>query len=251
MVSNKVALSTRNLSKQFGSLTAVDNVSWSVDAGKTKAIIGPNGAGKSTFFNLLSGVLSPTSGEVEFKNGKITDEAEHKIAQRGLVKTYQKTNIYQESTVFENIRIAAQSNESTFDMWSRADKMTTVNDHTNAVLERVGLVTERDRIAGDLPHGLQRKIEIGIALATDPDVILFDEPIAGMSEDGRREILEVLQELSNDSSLTIVITEHDIDLIINLAEEITVLHQGSILTEGTPDQIIENEQVQKVYLGGE
>lgn len=250
-MSDSVVLRTRGLTKRFGSLAAVEDVSWSVESGKTKAIIGPNGAGKSTFFNLISGVLSPTDGEVEFNGEPITDAPEYRIASRGLVKTYQKTNIYEESTVFDNVRIAAQMKETTFNMWSKASDLTGVNERTERVLERVGLPDERDRIAGDLPHGLQRKIEIGIALATDPDVILFDEPIAGMSEDGRREILAVLQELSSDPSLTIVITEHDFDLIMNLAEEITVLHQGKILTEGSPEEIADNQQVQRVYLGGE
>lgn len=249
--SDSVVLSTQSLTKQFGSLVAVDDVTWSIESGKTKAIIGPNGAGKSTFFNLISGVIAPTEGGVEFKGTPIAGDPEYKIARRGLIKTYQKTNIYEESTVFDNVRIAAQMKETTFNMWSKASNLSEVNERAERVLERVGLTEERDQIAGDLPHGLQRKIEIGIALATDPDIILFDEPIAGMSEDGRREILTVLQELSQDPSLTIVITEHDFDLIMNLAEEITVLHQGAILTEGTPDEISENKQVQKVYLGGE
>jgi len=250
-MSDSVVLRTRGLTKQFGSLTAVDSVSWSVDSGTTKAIIGPNGAGKSTFFNLVSGVLSPTAGDVEFNGESIGGESEHDIARRGLVKTYQKTNIYEDSTVFENVRIAAQMKETTFNMWSKANDLDGVNERTNAVLERLGLDGERDRIASELPHGLQRKIEIGIALATDPDVLLFDEPIAGMSEDGRREMLSVLQELSDDPSLTIVITEHDFDFIMNIADEITVLHQGAVLTEGTPDDISDDEQVQRVYLGDE
>ncbi|MFC7157666.1 ABC transporter ATP-binding protein [Halomarina halobia] len=250
-MNDSVVLRTEDLTKRFGSLTAVDSVSWGIESGATKAIIGPNGAGKSTFFNLISGVLPPTSGEVEFHGERITGNPEYKIARRGLVKTHQTTNIYEESTVFDNVRIAAQTNRTTFNMWSKASDLTTVNDQTERVLERVGLTDERDRMAGELPHGLQRKIEIGIALATDPDVILFDEPIAGMSQDGRREMLTVLQELSNDPSLTTVITEHDFDIIMNLAEEITVLHQGAILTEGTPDEIAHNEQVQKVYLGGD
>lgn len=250
-MSNSVVLSTKNLTKQFGSLKAVEDVTWDVETGRTKAIIGPNGAGKSTFFNLLSGVLAPTSGDVMLKGDRITGDAEHEIVQRGLVKTYQQTNIYEESSVFENVRIAAQSSETTYNMWSKASALTEVNERTEAVLDRVGLQGDRDRIAGDLPHGLQRKIEIGIALATEPDVILLDEPIAGMSQDGRSEVLEVLRELSNDPSLTVVITEHDIDLIIDLAEVITVLHQGKILIEGTPDEIIEDREVQRVYLGGE
>lgn len=250
-MSDSVVLSTSGLTKQFGALKAVEDVSWNVKSGRTKAIIGPNGAGKSTLFNLLSGVLSPTSGDVTFRGELVTGEAEHKIARRGLVKTYQQTNIYDESTVFENIRIAAQSTETTFNMWSKANALTDVNERTEAVLERVGLKADRHRIAGDLPHGLQRKIEIGIALATEPDAILLDEPIAGMSQDGRREVLEVLRELSNDPSLTVVITEHDIDLIIDLAEVITVLHQGKVLVEGPPDKIIQDKEVQNVYLGGE
>lgn len=250
-MSDTVVLSTDGLTKKFGTLTAVNEVNWSVETGRTKAIIGPNGAGKSTFFNLLSGVLSPTSGEIEFKGENITGESEHEIAQRGLIKTYQKTNIYEESSVFENVRIAAQSIESTYNMWSKASNLTAVNKRTEAVLDRVGLSSDRDRMAGDLPHGLQRKIEIGIALATEPKVILLDEPIAGMSEDGRREVLSLLRNLSEDPSLTLVITEHDIDLIMDLAEIITVLHNGEVLFEGAPDEIVENEQVQKVYLGGE
>jgi branched-chain amino acid transport system ATP-binding protein len=248
---DSVVLETRDLTKQFGSLTAVDDVSWGVEAGKTKAIIGPNGAGKSTFFNVVSGVFPPTSGEMVFNGESITNKPEHEIASLGLVKTYQKSNIFEESTVFDNIRIAAQTNETTYNMWSKASDLTAVNERTEEVLERLGLSAERDRIADELPHGLQRKIEIGIALATEPDVILFDEPIAGMSEDGRQEMLSVLENLSSDPSLTIVITEHDFDLVMNLAEEITVLHQGSILTEGTPDEIAANDEVQRVYLGGE
>lgn len=247
--SDSAVLRTRDLTKRFGSLTAVDEVTWSVEPGETKAIIGPNGAGKSTFFNMLSGVFPPTSGEIEFSGESITGKQEHEIARLGLVKTYQKTNIFGESTVFENIRIAAQMNETTYDMWSKSSNLTSVNERTEAVLDRVGLSEERDRVAEELPHGLQRKIEVGIALATDPDVILFDEPIAGMSEDGRREILTVLEELSEDPSLTIVLTEHDFDLVMNFAEEITVLHQGSILTEGTPEEITSDEEVQRVYLG--
>jgi branched-chain amino acid transport system ATP-binding protein len=247
--SDSAILRTRDLTKRFGSLTAVDEVTWSVEPGETKAIIGPNGAGKSTFFNMLSGVFPPTSGEIEFSGESITEKQEHEIARLGLVKTYQKTNIFGESTVFENIRIAAQMNETTYNMWSKSSNMTAVNERAEAVLDRVGLSEERDRVAEELPHGLQRKIEVGIALATDPDVILFDEPIAGMSEDGRREILTVLEELSEDPSLTIVLTEHDFDLVMNFAEEITVLHQGSILTEGTPEEITGDEEVQRVYLG--
>jgi branched-chain amino acid transport system ATP-binding protein len=250
-MSDSVAISTANLTRRFGNLTAVDEVSWSVETGSTKAIIGPNGAGKSTFFDLLSGAREPTSGEVEFRGDRITDESEHEIAKRGLAKTYQQTNIYEESSVFENIRIAAQSNEATFNMWSKASELGDVNERAESVIERVGLESDRDRLASDLPHGLQRKIEIGIALATDPDVILFDEPIAGMSEDGRQEVLEVLQELSADPALTLVITEHDIDLIMEFAEEITVLHHGKIIIEGSPEEIIADEEVQSVYLGDE
>ncbi|WP_246988291.1 ABC transporter ATP-binding protein [Halorientalis marina] len=250
-MSDSAVLHTEDLTKKFGELVAVDGVSWSVDAGATKAIIGPNGAGKSTFFNLVSGVLSPTSGNVSFNGEPIASKKEHEIARLGLIKTFQQTNIYEESTVFENIRIAAQMKETTFNMWARADSLTSVTERTEEILSRLGLDAERDRTASDLPHGLQRKVEVGIALATEPDVILFDEPIAGMSEEGRHEMLEVLSEISADPSLTIVITEHDFDFIMDIADEVTVLHQGAVLTEGTPDEITKNDQVQEVYLGGE
>lgn len=249
-MSESEALKTENLTKRFGTLAAVDGVSWSVDPGTTKAIIGPNGAGKSTFFNLVSGVLPPTSGKVSFNGDSIANKQEHEIARLGLVKTFQKTNIYEESTVFENIRIAAQMKETTFNMWSRADNLSSVTEQTEEVLTRLDLNANRDQVASDLPHGLRRKVEVGIALATQPDIILFDEPIAGMSEDGRHEMLDVINELSSDPSLTIVITEHDFDFIMNLADEVTVFHQGEVLIEGSPEEIANNGQVQEVYLGG-
>lgn len=249
-MSKETVLEVDKLTKVFGSLRAVDEISWEVERGQTKAIIGPNGAGKSTFFNLVTGVLPVTSGQVYLRGEDVTGKAEYKIVRRGLVKTYQQTNIYTDVSVFENIRIASQMKTSTFNLWGKADNLTDVNDQTTKILSRIGLLDEQDRQAGDLAHGQQRKIEIGIALALKPDIILLDEPIAGMSEDGKREVLELLHELSNDPELTTVITEHDIDVIMDLADQITVLHQGQVLTEGLPDEIIEDDRVQDVYLGG-
>lgn len=242
-------LSTEEVTKRFGKLTALDGVTWGVEEGATKAIIGPNGAGKSTFFNVLSGVLSPTEGSVRYRDEDISDLSTAAIARRGVVKTYQITNVFEQATVFENIRIATQVNYTTYDLLSRAADHEEINQKTDRILERIRMEDLRNFEAETLSHGDQRKLEVGIALATDPDLILFDEPTAGMSPEETEATIDLLDELAEDDSLTIVLTEHDIDLILSVADEITVLHQGEIIEEGTPAEITDSEQVQEVYLG--
>jgi branched-chain amino acid transport system ATP-binding protein len=243
-------LSTEAVTKKFGSLTALNSISWGVETGSTKAIIGPNGAGKSTFFNVLSGVLSPTEGSVIYQGEDISGLSPAQIARRGIVKTYQITNVFEEASVFENIRIAAQVNHTTYDMLSRAADKEQINAEAERVLEQVQMTQLRETPAETLSHGDQRKLEVGIALATDPDLILFDEPTAGMSPEETEATTELIQRLASEESLTVVITEHDIDMILSIADDITVLHQGQIIKEGSPEEITGSERVQEVYLGG-
>jgi branched-chain amino acid transport system ATP-binding protein len=243
-------LSTQGLTKTYGALTAVDGVDWSLPAGQIRAIIGPNGAGKTTFFNLVAGVTEPTAGTIEYHGTDISALPSHERAQRGIVKTFQQMSIFEGATVFENIRISAQANESIYDPFSKASDLTGVNERAWRVLERLNLEADHDELVDNLSYGEQRKIEIGIALANDPGVLLLDEPTSGISSDSVGEIIDLLSELSADTELTIVITEHDLDVILDLAEQITVFHQGVVLAEGSPEQIMQNNEVQRVYIGG-
>ena len=243
-------LETEHLRKEFSSVVAVDDVTWAVEPGEARGIIGPNGAGKSTFFNLISGELLPSSGDIFYDGTRITDTSMDGIARMGVVKTYQLMNIFGQDTVYENVRVAAQREVSTYNMFRDHRNLPGVADRADAVLERVGLAANADDRADNLPYGDQRKLEIGITLATDPNVILFDEPTSGMSEEQTLEVLDLLEDLATDPSLTLIIIEHDIELILEIADRLTVLHQGQILSEGTPDEIIENDEVQQVYLEG-
>lgn len=240
---------TEDLRKSFGSLTAIDGISWRLPAGKTKAIIGPNGAGKTTFFNLLSGVLEPSAGQVFLAGRDVTGLSPHEIVNAGLVKTFQQMNVFDDLTVFENVRIAAQAGVSTYDLLSDYRDLEGVSDRALSVLERIGLAGQRDAVAGELPYGDQRKVEIGIALATDPDVLLLDEPTAGMSREETDAITDLFGELAADPALTIVITEHDMDVVMNLADTVSVFNNGLVLYEGTPEEVTRNENVRRVYLG--
>lgn len=243
-------LETVGLTKRYVSITAVDDVSWGVAEGETRAVIGPNGAGKTTMFNLLTGSLRPTNGQIVYDGIDITDKSEAARANLGIVKTSQITNIFGESTVFENIRIAAQANETVYTMHVHHSELEEVNKRAQEVLETVDLDAHQDETAAELSYGEQRKLEIGIALATEPTVLLLDEPTAGMEPEETDNMLDLFHEISNDLPMTTVITEHDIDLILNVADRITVLYQGQVLSEGRPDEIVADNDVQEVYLEG-
>lgn len=242
-------VSVSHLTKQFGTLTAVDSVDWAVPEGEIRAIIGPNGAGKTTFFNMIAGITLPTDGTITFDGTDITNYPAHRRAQLGIVKTFQEMSVFEDTSVFENVRISAQADTSIFDVVSKASDLTAVNDRAWDVLGLLDLATDHGETVGDLSYGDQRKVEIGIALANDPSVLLLDEPTSGISSDSVGEITTILRELSRDSDLTIVITEHDLEVILDLADRITVFHQGAILSEGSPDEIMADSEVQRVYVG--
>jgi branched-chain amino acid transport system permease protein len=239
-------LESRGLTMRFGGLAAVDGVDFQVRRGELRAVIGPNGAGKTTFFNMLTGVLPPTGGRVVFKGRDITALPPHVVSRLGLARSYQVTNIFAELTVFENLRIAAQSRVTTFSLWRDAEGLAEVTARAERLLARLGLGAKRDLPAGALSHGEQRYLEIGIALATEPEFLLLDEPTAGMSPEETRQTAEFIRALAG--TVTIVLVEHDMEVVMGVSDRITVLNYGKVLAEGSPAEIRENPDVRRVYL---
>ncbi|MCY3824027.1 MAG: ABC transporter ATP-binding protein [Nitrospinae bacterium] len=239
-------LETRNLSKHFDALVAVDSVDYAVDSGELRSIIGPNGAGKTTFFNMIAGDLLPTSGQVIFDGADVSEVPAHERSHLGIGRTYQITNIFPKLSVLENIRIAAQSRKMTFNLWSTVPSHKELVEKADEILERINLTEKRDELAGTLAHGEQRYLEIGIALATDPKLLLLDEPTAGMSPEETLQTGEFIKGLADP--LTIVLVEHDMEVVLGISDIITVLHNGAFLAEGTVEEVRANAEVQRVYL---
>lgn len=244
----EIILETRKLEKDFGGIKAVHEVDFRLPRGQIRSIIGPNGAGKTTFFNLLAGRFKPTSGRILYRGREITGLPQHRVCRMGLTKSHQITSIFPKLTVFENVRLAAQMRVTRFNFWSRYDKLPTVNAKAGDILAQVGLFDKRDLVAANLPYGDQRYLEIAITLATEPQILLLDEPTAGMTPVETQDTVELVQKLAEN--LTIVIVEHDMSVVMGISDYITVLHNGSTLAEGTPEEIHNNEEVQRVYLGG-
>ena len=239
-------LRTEGLTVRFGGLTALDNVTLAVPHGEIRAMIGPNGAGKSTFFNCVTGVLRPTSGRIVFDGKDITGLPPHRISQKAIARSYQITNILPGATVLENVRIAAQSRHHSWSLVRHHRAFVDVIDRARAVLDAVGLGDKEEELAANLSHGEQRHLEIGIALATEPKLLCLDEPTAGMSVSETRATVELIRQIATD--LTILIVEHDMEVVMGLAHTITVLHYGEVVAEGTPAEIQANPRVQEVYL---
>ncbi len=240
------ALRTEDLTVRFGGLTALNGVNFEVKPGEIRAIIGPNGAGKSTFFNCLTGVIRPTSGRILFNGANITGLPPNRISQKGIARSYQITNILPNATTLENVRIAAQSRRHAWSMLTHHADFHDVIDKAQAVLDAVGLGAKADELAANLSHGEQRNLEIGIALATEPQLLCLDEPTAGMSAAETHDTMQLVRRIAKD--LTILIVEHDMQVVMELCHRITVLHYGEVLAEGTPAEIQQNPRVQEVYL---
>ena len=239
-------LRTEALTVRFGGLTALNNVEFAVARGEIRAVIGPNGAGKSTFFNCLTGVRHPTSGHILFNGEDITGLPPNRISQKGIARSYQITNILPNASVLENVRIAAQSRRHGWNLFSHHRALRDIIDKTVAVLDQVGLRGKAEELAANLSHGEQRNLEIGIALATEPQLLCLDEPTAGMSAAETRDTISLVRRIAE--GLTILIVEHDMEVVMELAQHITVLHYGAIFAEGTPTEIQENPRVLEVYL---
>jgi branched-chain amino acid transport system ATP-binding protein len=239
-------LRTEDLGIRFGGLAALNGVNFEVPRGEIRAVIGPNGAGKSTFFNCLTGVLRPSSGRIIFNGEDITGLSPDRISRKGIARSYQITNILPNATTLENIRIAAQSRRHGWNLVTHHRAFRDIIDKAEAVLETVGLHGKGDEFAANLSHGEQRNLEIGIALATEPQLLCLDEPTAGMSAGETDDTIALVRRIAQD--LTILIVEHDMTVVMGLADRITVLHYGAILAEGTPAEIQGNSRVLEVYL---
>jgi branched-chain amino acid transport system ATP-binding protein len=240
-------LRTERLTRAFGSLVAVDRVDITVRRGELRSIIGPNGAGKTTFFRLIAGEMRPTGGRIWFDGRDITGLPQHRVARLGIAKSYQITNVFPRLSVLENVRVAAQGPGRAFDVWSRADRLTDVRRRARALLDRVGLGAKADQPAAHLSHGEKRHLELAIALASDPLLLLLDEPTAGMSPEETDETMRLIRELAEGR--TVILVEHKMKVVMKISDRITVLHQGQVLAEGTPDEIRANSVVQQTYLG--
>ena len=244
------ALEIGNVSKRFGSLVAVRDVSLTVEKGELRAIIGPNGAGKTTFFNLISGFFPPSAGTIAFDGRDITALPAYKRVALGIARTFQITEIFPELSVFDNVRISTEVADGfRLRPWISEIERTKVHRQVEDMLELTGLSAKSDRLVGELAHGDQRAAEIAMALALRPRLLLLDEPTAGMGDQETYEITQLVRRLHRDNTLTIVLIEHDMRVVFHLADRITVLDQGSLLAEGTPTEIASNEAVQAAYLG--
>jgi branched-chain amino acid transport system ATP-binding protein len=240
-------LETKGLTKHFGAFQAIDGIDFKLEEGELRAIIGPNGAGKSTFFNLLTGVISPSGGNIFFQGENITGLRPEEVSQKGIARSYQITNIFMNLSAYENVRIAAQSKQRSFDPFRHYSTLRETDRQARAILEILQITPDEKRPASALSHGEQRRLEIAIGLATRPSLLLLDEPTAGMSPTETNEIITLVKKISH--GLTIVIVEHDMKVVMQLAERISVLYYGRILAEGTPEEIRNNERVLEVYLG--
>lgn len=249
-MNNDVVLRTEQLSITFGGLNALNGVDFEIREGEVLAIIGPNGAGKTTFFNVLSGNLRPNSGRVIFKGQDITGLPSYEICRRGLSRTYQKTSIFQDLTVFENIRLGAQIGHGRHHSWLRgalSDKA--VVSVVEELLEMGGLNHQANQPAGNLSHGDQRLLEILIGISTRPELLLLDEPSAGLSAKETRQITQWVKDLSQTTIRNVIIVEHDMDVVTELASAIYVLNYGEVLCHGPVGEVKCNPQVQEIYLG--
>ncbi|HWT05283.1 MAG TPA: ABC transporter ATP-binding protein [Xanthomonadales bacterium] len=241
-------LRTRELTKRFGAHAAVDGVDLTIRRGTLHAIIGPNGAGKTTLFNLLSGELRPSAGTIAFADRDVTRLDATSRSQLGIGRSFQRTNVFPKLTVFENVRLAAQSRTGdSFALWRSAAMLADVNARAERVLEEFGLLGYRSQLASELAGGDQRLLELAITLATDPVLLLLDEPSQGLSPEDARRLIDRIGTLAQ--RYTIVLIEHNMPLVMRLAEEITVMNFGRVLAHGTPDEIRANPAVRAAYLG--
>jgi branched-chain amino acid transport system ATP-binding protein len=235
------------VSKRFGNFVALNKVSARFMPGKLAAIIGPNGAGKSTFFNVLSGAFAPSGGRLSFQGRDITGLPQHGFARIGIAKSFQITNVFKQLSAHENVRVAAQMRRSRYEIFKPRAAMGELVDRADELLLRVGLEGLRQRPAADLAHGQQRALEVAMALAAEPVLLLMDEPTAGMSPEETKVMMDLIAALSAER--TVILVEHKMKLVMGLCERLLVLHHGEFLAEGTPEDIKANDEVRRVYLG--
>ena len=241
-------LETKKIYHDFSGLEVLFNINLEVEEGERHAIIGPNGAGKTTLFNVITGTYMPSSGQVFFKGNEITGFKPHQLARIGMGRSFQITSTFSKLTAFQNIRMGILSKRGIrFNLFRRADKMQAITEETDELLNRINLTEERDVPADLLSYGKHRSLEVSMAMTTDPELVMLDEPTAGMSRDETHNAVELIRRLTEGK--TMVIIEHDMDVVFSLADRITVLHLGTILASATPAEIRENQAVKDAYLG--
>ena len=247
-MADPLILKTSALKKHFGGVRAVNGVDLAVSPGDVRAIIGPNGAGKTTLFNLITGDLAHDTGHIYFRDEEVSGLAPHQLCRRGMGRTFQITSIFRRLTVLENVQTALLAHHRRhFNLVARARRL--YRDEAGELLERVGLREQTAKPSGTLAHGDQRRLELAIALASAPRLLLLDEPTAGMAPRERGEIMALVARVARETGLTVVFTEHDMDVVFAVATRITVLHQGAVIADDVPAAVRANAEVQRVYLG--
>jgi branched-chain amino acid transport system ATP-binding protein len=245
----------KNLSKHFGGLVANKSISIEVEEGEIRGVIGPNGAGKTTFFNVVSGFYQPTSGTVEFKDQVISNLPSSKIAQLGVVRTFQRAALFPDFTVLENVNIARHLNADSSllnAIFGHKNKAEAGNlKRSKEIIEFLGLDAEGDNLAKNLSHGHQRVLGVAMALATEPELLMLDEPVAGMNSGEKATMVGLIRKIRDDWGVTVLLVEHDMKTVMSLCDKITVLDFGEKLTEGSPEEVINNKKVIEAYLGGD
>jgi branched-chain amino acid transport system ATP-binding protein len=246
-------LEINSVSKQFGGLTALDNVSFQVEEGEIRGLIGPNGAGKSTMFKNIAGFQVPTMGNIRYQGQSIEGKKPHTIAEMGIVRTFQETTLFQELSVFENAlvgtHIRARSNVFSAVLGLGRLKQEAASEKVMEVLEFMGLVERKDQLASELPLGSQRALALSIALVSEPKVMLMDEPFAGMNGEETSHMMDLTRKV-RESGITVVLVEHDMKAVMGLCNYLTVLNFGQVLAQGTPEEVRNNDKVIEAYLGG-
>ena len=250
MAGDGLILEVDTVSKNFGALLALTRVAFSVRAGEVFSVIGPNGAGKSTLFNVISGLHTPTSGRVRFRGEDITGLAPELVNRRGLAKTFQITNLFPEISVLDNVRVAAQSRAAESGRLASLWRRPNVDDVALGLLDAFGIAGRRDELAENLSHGEQRYLEICLALASSPTLLMLDEPTAGMTPGETRDATALIRSVVMERGLTLLLIEHDMSVVMGISDRVAVLHFGEKIAEGTPEQIRNDPRVIDAYLGG-
>jgi len=248
-MNDEIILRASNIGMKFGGFRALSDVSLDIARGQLTAIIGPNGAGKSTLFNILSGAFPPSEGRLTYEGRNITGHRQHRFARMGIAKSFQITNVFPYLSALENVRIAVQAMRVRYNIWTPRRRYAEFTEKAVELLDLVGLIDHRERHAENLAHGEQRALEIAMALASDPRLLLLDEPTAGMSPEETVTMMDLIVKLARDR--TVVLVEHKMKLIMGISDRVIVLHHGELLADGTPADIRADEEVRRVYLGQE